>query len=160
MSHVGTHLAPFRVDVAIGKLYQVQSILNIGAKVFQCHMYAGLGGVGVLELTAQSARDDGQRFGTDILSQLEELEEAQSVRLVVIGEVAVVESVLPAVMVQRTILYGTYAVLPLVALVKCATLHDASARESEHTRVHVFQCLCQVASHTVLAILVGIDGEQ
>ena len=159
MPHVGTHLAPLGVDVAIGKLNQVQGILNIGTKIFQGYVYARLGGVGVLELAAQSARDDGQRFGTDVLGQLEELEESQSVRLVVVGEVAVVEGVLPAVMVQRTVLNGADTVLPLVALVQRATLYDATAGEAEHARVQVFQGLCQVASHAVLAVLVGIDGE-
>ena len=63
-------------------------------------------------------------------------------------------------MVQRTVFYRTDAILPLVALVERAALHDASAREAENARVQVFQCLSQVTAHAVLAILVGVHGEQ
>ena len=157
--HVGTHLTPLRGDVAIGKLHKVEGILDVGAEVVECHMYARLRRIRVLELTRQSARDDRQGLSTDVLRELEELKKAQSVRLVVVGEVAEVEGVLPAVVVQRTVLYRTHAVLPLVALVERATLHDASAREAEDAWVQVFQGLGEVATHAVLTILIGIDRE-
>ena len=108
MTHIGTHLTPLRGYITIGKLHKVEGILDIGIQVVNGNMYARLGWVRVLELTAQSARDDRQWFGTNVLSQLEKLKEAQSVRLIVVWIVAEVKSMFPAILVQWTVLYGTY----------------------------------------------------
>ena len=69
----------------------------------------------VLVLAGQADTEDRQGLGTDILRQLEELKEPQAVRLIIVGEVAIVEGMLPAVLVQRAVLHGAYGVLPLVA---------------------------------------------
>ena len=114
----------------------------------------------VLELARQSDAQHGQRFGTDVLAELEELVEAQSVRLVVVRIVAEVEGVFPAVLVQRTVLHRTDGVLPLVARVERGALDDAAAREAEHAGVQVFQRLGQVLAHAVLTLLIGIDREE
>ena len=71
-----------------------------------------------------------------------------------------VEGVFPAVMVQWTVLDRPHRVLPLVALVQRTALYDASTRKSEDAWMQVFQCLSQVAAHTVLAVLIGVDWEQ
>ena len=55
MTHVGTQLAPLGVDIAVGKLHEVEGILDIGSQVVEGYVDTWLGGVGILELTAQSA---------------------------------------------------------------------------------------------------------
>jgi hypothetical protein len=134
---------------AVGKLDEVKTVVDIGLQLVRLHVGRLL--VPVLELAGKTYANDGQRLGTDILRELEELKETQSVRLIVVGEIAVVEGVLPAVLVQRTVLHGPYRILPLIARREVGTLNDASAREAEDARMQVFQGLCQVAAHAVLA---------
>ena len=114
----------------------------------------------VLELAGQSHAQHRQRLGADVLAQLEELEESQSVALVVVGKVAVVEGVLPSVSIQRSILHASDGVFPLVACVERGSLHDAATGKAEHARVHVGQRLSQVVAQTVLAALVGVFREE
>ncbi len=38
MTHLGAECTPFGVYVAIGELYEVEGILNIGVEVINCHM--------------------------------------------------------------------------------------------------------------------------
>ena len=38
MSHLRTLLAPCGVDVAVGKLDEVQTVLNVGLKILHCHV--------------------------------------------------------------------------------------------------------------------------
>ena len=160
MTHIGTYFTPLCGHITIGKLHKVEGILDIGIQVFKGNMYARLGWIGILELTAQSTRDNGQWLGTDVLSQLEELKEAQSIRLIVVWIVTEVKGMFPAVLIQRTVFYGTYRVFPLITSCQVSTLHDASTREAENARMQVFQSLCQVATHTILTVLIGIDREQ
>ena len=135
--HVGTYLTPFRIHRTIGKLHQVEGILNIAVEIVDCHMYTGFRGIGVLELTAQSTADHGQCLTAEILTQLEELEETESVALIVVGEETVSEGIVPAVLVQRTVLHGSHAVLPLIAGIQICSLYDTAAGEAEHTGVHI-----------------------
>ena len=151
MAHVGTHLAPLRRNVAVSELYEVEGVLNIVIKLVEGYVDAGLRRVGVLELAAETARDDGQGLAAEVLAELEELEEAETVRLVVVGEVAAGEGVVPAVLVQRTVLDGTDTVLPVVTGLKVGALDNATAGEAEHTGMHIVQSLCQVLAHAVLA---------
>ena len=123
-------------------------------------MHSRLCGVGVLELTAQTAGDDGESFTTEILAQLEELEEAKAVRLIVVGKIALGECVMPTVLVQRTILYGTHRVLPLVAAFQVSAFDNASTGKAEDARVHVIQGLSQVLTHTVLTTLPCLNREE
>ena len=76
MAHVGTHLAPFCRDVAIGKLHEVEGILYIVIQLVDRHVNARLRGVRVLELATQTTGNDGQRLTAEVLAELEELEEA------------------------------------------------------------------------------------
>ena len=160
MAHVGTHLAPLAADWTVGELHEVEGILDIVVEVIDSYVYAFLRGIGVLELAGESAGDDGQGLGTEVLTELEELEEAEAVGLEVVGIEAVAEGVVPAVLVQGTVLHGSHAVLPLVARLKVGTLDDTAAREAEHARVHVAESLSQVATHAVLTAFPGVGGEE
>ena len=51
MTHIGTYLTPFGINRAIGKLYEVEGILDIRLKFVETSVYAWFGGVRVLELT-------------------------------------------------------------------------------------------------------------
>ena len=64
MAHVGTQLTPFGISTTVGKLNQVECIVNIGLQIINGYME--LFAV-VLELTGQSHADHGQRSGTDFL---------------------------------------------------------------------------------------------
>ena len=66
----------------------------------------------------------------------------------------------PTILVQRTVLNGAHRILPLIACIEICAFDNASAREAEHSRMQVGQGLCQVATHTVLAVLESVDGEQ
>ena len=101
-----------------------------------------------------------QRLCTYILRELEELEESQSVALIVVGIVAIVKRVLPAVLVERTVLHRTDGVLPLVAGLKVSTLHDTSSGEAEQTGLHVGKSLGHIAAQSVLAVLECVHGEE
>ena len=113
MAHVGTHLPPLGIGGAVGKLDEIEAVVDIRLQLI--HRHVGTLLVPVLELAGESDAEDGQRLGTDVLSKLEELEEAQSVRLKVVREIAMVEGVLPTVLVEWTVLDGANGVLPLIA---------------------------------------------
>ena len=70
------------------------------------------------------------------------------------------EGIVPAVLVQRTVLYRAYRVFPLVTVGKLGALNDAAAREAEYARMHVEQGLCQILAHAVLAPFPSIGGEE
>jgi hypothetical protein len=50
VAHIGTHLTPLGVYIAISKLDEVESILNVRLKIIDSYVNARLGGIGVLEL--------------------------------------------------------------------------------------------------------------
>ena len=156
VAHLGALLAPFRVDVAIGKLDEVEAVLDVGVEL----VHRGVGVGSVLELAGQSDAQHGQRLGADVLREEEELIEAESVRLVVVCEVAIVERVLPAVAVGGSVLDRADGVLPLVAGVERGALDDAAAGEAEDAGVDVLESLGQVAAQAVLAALIRVDGEE
>ena len=160
VAHVGTYLAPLAVDGTIGELHEIEGILNIGIELVEGCMYAGLRGVGVLELTRESAADDGQGLRAEILAELEELEETEAVALEIVGIEAIVESIVPAVLVEFTVLDGTYTVLPLVAGSEVNPLDDTAARETEYAGMHVIEGLCQILAHAVLTTFPGVRGEE
>ena len=160
MAHVCAHLTPLAVDGAIGELYEVEGILDVTVEIIDGHVYAGLRGVWVLELAGQSATDDGQGLTAEVLAELEELEEAETIRLEIVGIETVAEGVVPAVLVQRTVLYGTHGVLPLVAGLEVGALYDTTAGETEYARVHVEECLRQILAHAVLTTFPRVGGEK
>ena len=158
MPHLCTLLSPCRVHVAIGKLDEVEAVLDIRVKLVHRHVSALL--VPVLELACHTHVEHWQRLGTDVLRELEELKESQSVALIVVGIIAIVECVLPSVLVERTVLHRTNGVLPLVAGLKVGSLHDTSTGETQQSRLHVGKSLCHIAAQSVLAVLECVDGEE
>ena len=160
MAHLCTYLTPLGIHRTIGKLHKVEGILDITVQVVDCHVDTGLRGVRILELAGQSAGDHRQGLTTEVLAQLEELEEAETITLVVVGIETMTEGVVPAVLVQRTVLYWSYAVLPLIARLEVSTLDDTATGETEHTGMHVVECLSQIAAHAILTTLPGVGGEE
>ena len=77
----------------------------------------------------------------------------------IVGIEAEGEGVLPAVLVDGTILDGTYRVLPLVALLEVGALDDATTWEAEYAGLQVAEGLCQVGTHAVLASFPGVLRE-
>ena len=67
---------------------------------------------------------------------------------------------MPAVLVEGTVLDWSYGVLPVIAVGEGGSLYDTTAREAEHTRMHVVECLCQVLAHAVLTTLPRVGGEE
>ena len=160
MAHLCTHLTPLRIHRTIGKLHEVEGILDITVEVVESHVHTGLRGIWVLELTGQSARDHRQSLAAKVLAQLEELKETETIALEVVWIETMAEGVVPAVLVQWAVLYRTHAVLPLIARLKVGTLDDTTTGETEHTGMHVVKGLCQVAAHAVLTPLPGVGGEE
>ena len=156
MAHLGTHLTPGGRGVAIGKLHQIECILNIGLQL----LHRAVGRRVVLELTRQTATHHRQRLGTHRLGKAEVLIEAQTVGLEVVGEEAVAEGVVPTILVRGAVLDRSDRVFPLVAGLKGRALDDATAREAEDARLEVGQRLGQILAQTVFPPLVGIDGEE
>ena len=60
------------------------------------------------------------------------------------------ERIVPAVYVDRTVLYRTDRILPLVTVVKGSALYDTSARETEHAWIKRLKSLCDILSEAVL----------
>ena len=60
------------------------------------------------------------------------------------------ERVVPAVYIDRTVLYRTDRILPLVTVVKGSALYDTSARETEHAWIKCLKSLCDILSEAVL----------
>src|SRR5664280_2645941 len=83
--------APSGVRRAVGKFNQVQRVLNVRPKFVERTKFAGV------ELAGHAAVDDGQRFGADVLAQLEKLKEAEAERLVVIRRRTMNKFIVPAV---------------------------------------------------------------
>src|ERR1039458_9659097 len=100
MAEGGAFRPPLAGDRAIGKLDQVERVLNERVKLVE---RAQLGGV---ELAGHAAVQNGQRLRADVLAQLEELEEAKAKGLKVVGCWTVEEFVVPAVDEQRPLLHG------------------------------------------------------
>ena len=113
VAHLSTDLTPLGVGRAVGKLDQVETVLDIGLQLVVGHV--GILGLPVLELAGHTDVEHWQGFCTDILGELEELEETEAIALEVVGIETVWEGVFPAVLIQRTVLYRADGVLPLIA---------------------------------------------
>ena len=105
--------------------------------------------VRILELAGQSYAQYGQCLCTNMLGEQEELIEAHAVGLIIVGEQTMREGIVPAVLVQRAVLHLSHAVFPLVARCKISTFHNATARETEHTGMQVFQIFHQVGAQPI-----------
>jgi hypothetical protein len=91
---------------------------------------------------------------------LEELEESETIRLEIVRIETVREGILPAILVERTVLYRTDGILPLITGLKVYTLNDTSSRESKQSGILISKSLSKVATHTVLAIFEGVNREE
>ena len=63
------------------------------------------------------------------------------------------EGISPAVLVQRTVLWSTHRILPLIAGIEVGSLYDTSARETEDAWLQVGQILYEVGTETIPVIL-------
>ena len=84
MTHVGTHFSPLCVHITISKLDEIESILDVRLKVVERHVTGLLVLYLILELTSQSAGNHRKGITTEVLTELEELEEAKSVSLMIV----------------------------------------------------------------------------
>lgn len=155
MPHLGAQRAPLGIRGAVCELDEVEGVVYVWVEVAYGDMR--LWRV-VLVLARQTAVEDGQWLGSDILGQQEELIESHAVALVVVGEEAVAEGVLPAVDVQGAVLDGADGVLPVVSGLDVRALDDAAAREAEYARTRVGQSLYEILAQAVLAALPRVDG--
>ena len=70
------------------------------------------------------------------------------------------EGIIPAVFIQRTVFDRTYRVLPLIAGFKTVAFDDAATGETEYTGVEVVKGLRQVGTQTILTSFPSVDGEE
>ena len=154
MSHLGTQLSPGGSSGAIGEFDKVEGILHVEVELVEGHHFVAL------VLAGEAATENGKRFGSEILTQQEVFVVAQTQTLEIVGESLVLEGVVPAVLIQRTVLHRAHGVLPLVAGGKGVALDDAAAGEAEDAGVEVIERLGEVGTQTVLSVLPGLDGEE
>ena len=138
MPHICPQFAPAGSDRSVGKLDQIQGIIDVGLQLLYWHMLLH---ALVLKLAGEPAIQDGQRLRAQILTQLKIFEEAQTVRLVIVGEFLMREGVVPTVDVERTILHRPHRVFPLITGLNRRTLHDTSTGETENAWFQGLQCL-------------------
>ena len=154
MAGIGAHLGPLRRGgVAVGPVNEVEQFLDVGGHLV--HRYAALLsadtlGVGGRVLAGHAGCQYGQRFGTDVLAELEVLIEAQSARLVVA----------PDVEVGLAVLQRADGLVPVVYVLQSLTVGHATAGESHELRFQVGNHLCQVAAQAVLAVHKGLLREE
>ena len=158
VSHVGTQLSPFSVCASVGKLNEVEAVVDEGLQSFDGGWSMSV--ITILELAGHAHIQYGQGFGTNLFTQEEEFVEAETIALEIIGIVAIGEGALPAILIYRTILDRTYGVLPVVAVVQCYAFNDATTRETEYSRLHVGKRLSQVLTHAVFVSLPSVNREQ
>src|SRR5258708_37037955 len=72
VSHLGADLAPWRTWRAVGKLDEVERVLNVLMNFFE------LGGLAGVELAGHAAVEDGERAGADGFRRLEGVVEAEA----------------------------------------------------------------------------------
>ena len=65
------------------------------------------------------------------------------------------ECVVPAVLVQRTVLYGAYRILPLVTAIKVGSFNDTAAREAEYAGLQILQVLHEISTKQTLPSVIG-----
>ena len=70
------------------------------------------------------------------------------------------EGVVPAVLIERTVLHRAECVLPVVTSIEVGTLNDTSTGEAEATGFHISQCLHEVLTQATLAAFPGVDREE
>ena len=160
MSHLCSEFSPLRRAVSVGKLNQVQTVLDIGVECLLRSRSMRFLSLPVLILTGHSHIHYRQRFCTQFLTQQEQLIKTHSVTLEIIRKAAVRETVHPAVLVYLSIFHGTHGMFPLVAVIQGCALHNASARKAEHTGAHVVKRLHDVLAQAVPVASPGINREK
>ena len=63
------------------------------------------------------------------------------------------EGVVPAVLVEWTVLWSTHRILPLIAGIEVGSFYDTTAREAEYAWLQVGQILYEVGTETIPVIL-------
>ena len=157
MTHFSTQLAPLCGRCSVGKLNQIKCILYKAVKLFYRLVCTW---VVVLELTSQTTAQYGQCLCAKVLTELEELKEAKSVTLVIIRKMTISERILPTILVQRTVLYWSYRILPVITCIEVSTFYDTTTRKTENTWLQVSQGLCQIFAHSILTTHPSICWEQ
>ena len=158
VSHVGTQLSPFGVCASVGKLNEVEAVVDEWLQSFDGGWSMSV--ITILELAGHAHIQYGQGFGTNLFTQEEEFVEAETIALEIVGIVAIGEGALPAILVNRTILDRTYGVFPVVAVFQRYAFNDATTGETEYSRLHVGKSLSQVFTHTVFVSLPSVNREQ
>ena len=154
MPHRGPPGAPGAGSRAVGKLDQVQRVLDIRLKLVQRRQFAGV------ELAGHAAIQNRQRLRADVLAQLEELEKAQAKRLEIIRRRPVQKFIVPAVDEQLAIFDRTDGILPLVTPVQHAAFDDAAAGEPQEAGLQVREHLHHVRAQAAGAVLPRFFGEE
>ncbi len=154
MPHLGTHLAPGAGGGAIGKLDEVERVLDVGLQTVERHLLVAF------VLATQPHAENGKRPRTDVFAKLEEFVESEATRLVVVGESTVLEGVVPAVLVERTVFHGPHRVLPLIAGGERVSLHHATAGETHHAGMQVAQGFHQIAAKAVGTLFPSVGGKE
>ncbi len=157
MSHFRSEGTPLGGYVAIGEFQEVEGIIYIWLKAVDRDMGTG---IIVLILTGQTYAQHGKRLGPNLLAQYEILIEAETVALVIVRIETVGEGIVPAVLVNRSVLHRADSVFPLVTSLQVSTLHDTASGETEHSGMDVGEFLRKVFSKPVLMAVVGIGGEE
>jgi hypothetical protein len=101
-------------------------------------------------LARNAGRHNGQRFGTDVLAELEVFKIAQAGCLVVVPDVGL----------RYPGFQGAYGIFPTVHVVKPVTVGYAATRETNEAGVKVGDDLSQVGSKTIVTSLEGVDREK
>ena len=154
MTHSGGLGAPCARHRAIGEFNEINRVLDIGVEFFGRALLAGI------ELARESTTHDGHRFSTDVFTELEELEEAETERLEIIRRRTVKKFVVPTVDQQLALGDRADGFLPLITLVQFAAFHDASAGEPHEAGLHIRQPLHHVGAQTAGTILPRLLREQ
>ena len=137
VSVLGAHRTIFRCDGAVGILYGVETLVNPGLDAVVRRHAA----------VPQSDVHHEQRFGTQVLCQLQVLMVTQSVR----GAVTPVH-----VPVALTLLDWSDGSFPTEGVVgTLLSLHEATSRETHELRVHLPKHVGEIGTHAVLSVLEG-----
>ena len=152
MTCVGTHLGPFGSGrIAIGPFDHVKDLLTVSRHIRHrdttlLTAVTVLVGSGVL--TGYARSQHGKRLGTDILTELEVLVEAQPACLMVSPNILRGLSVLPR----------AYTLVPVIDVVKSLSMAHASPGETHKLWMKGCDGLCQVFAEPMS--LEGVVGKE
>ena len=144
MTSIGTHLGPLGGSwIAICPLDHIKQLLNIGRHLIHrdttlLTTYAIAIGIGVL--TRHTSSQYRQRFCTNVLTELEILEEAKSTRLVVA----------PDVEVGLAILQRTYGVIPMIDIIHTLSMTHTATRETHKLGFQGCNSFRQILAKSIL----------